>query len=76
MLALPARTPHTAARTRNAACAHAATPCPVRPPRPNFHNFTATVQLLKDWGADLSSTKVSAKHIDCPLMRRIQAAQD
>lgn len=44
------------------------------PRRPNFHNFMATVQLLKDWGADLSSTKVSAKHLDCPLLRSLQAA--
>jgi hypothetical protein len=35
--------------------------------RPNFANFMGMVQLLRDWGADLSATKLSAKHIDCPL---------
>lgn len=35
--------------------------------RPNFVNFMSTVQLLKEWGADLSSTKLSAKHIRCPV---------
>lgn len=26
----------------------------------------ALVQLLRDWGADLSATKLTAKHIDAP----------
>lgn len=36
--------------------------------RPNFDNFMGTVQLLKDWGADLTQTKLSAKHIKCPQL--------
>jgi hypothetical protein len=28
----------------------------------------STVQLLKEWGADLSHTKLSAKHIKCPQL--------
>lgn len=34
--------------------------------RPNFESFMGTVQLLKEMGADLSATKLSAKHIRCP----------
>jgi hypothetical protein len=34
--------------------------------RPNFESFMFTVQLLKDMGADLTQTKLSAKHIKCP----------
>jgi hypothetical protein len=34
--------------------------------RPNFENFMSTVQLLKEWGADLTQTKLSAKHIKLP----------
>lgn len=34
--------------------------------RPNFDSFMSTVQMLKDWGADLTQTKLSAKHIKCP----------
>lgn len=36
--------------------------------RPNFENFMSTVQLLKEWGADLTQTKLSAKHIKCPQL--------
>eukprot|EP00775_Hariotina_reticulata_P006006 gene6006-6243_t len=36
--------------------------------RPNFDNFMSTVQLLKDWGADLTQTKLSAKHINWGLL--------
>lgn len=28
----------------------------------------STVQLLKEWGADLTQTKLSAKHIKCPQL--------
>ena len=35
--------------------------------RPNFANFMSTVLLLNDWGADLGATKLSAKHIQCPV---------
>lgn len=34
--------------------------------RPSFESFMWTVQLLKEMGADLSCTKLSAKHIKCP----------
>lgn len=36
--------------------------------RPHFESFMATVQMLKDWGADLRHTKLSAKHIKCPML--------
>jgi hypothetical protein len=36
--------------------------------RPNFESFMFTVQLLKDMGADLTQTKLSAKHIKCPQL--------
>jgi hypothetical protein len=36
--------------------------------RPNFESFMATVQMLKDMGADLSQTKLSAKHLKCPQL--------
>jgi hypothetical protein len=36
--------------------------------RPNFDSFMSTVQMLKDWGADLTQTKLSAKHIKCPQL--------
>ncbi len=39
--------------------------------RPNFENFMSTVQLLKEWGADLTQTKLSAKHIKCPQLPEV-----
>ncbi len=35
--------------------------------RPTGDNFVRFVQLLRDWGVDLSGAKLSAKHIDCPV---------
>ena len=39
--------------------------------RPNFESFMATVQMLKDMGADLSQTKLSAKHLRCPQLPEV-----
>jgi hypothetical protein len=49
-------------------------PLPPPLPRPDFNNFVSTVQLLRDWGADLSRARLSAKHIDCPLGAAAAAA--
>eukprot|EP00879_Flechtneria_rotunda_P004425 GHRR01004676.1.p1 GENE.GHRR01004676.1~~GHRR01004676.1.p1 ORF type:complete len:529 (+),score=294.43 GHRR01004676.1:55-1587(+) len=39
--------------------------------RPKFDSFMSTVQLLKDRGADLTKTKLSAKHIRCPQLPEV-----
>ncbi|GBF91463.1 hypothetical protein Rsub_04203 [Raphidocelis subcapitata] len=36
--------------------------------KPSFESLFGVAQLLADWGADLSATKLTAKHIDCPLI--------
>jgi len=37
---------------------------------PIFENFMSTVQLLKEWGADLTQTKLSAKQHQVPAAAR------
>jgi hypothetical protein len=36
--------------------------------RPSFESFMLTVQQLRDMGADLGDTQLSAKHIRCPKL--------
>jgi hypothetical protein len=36
--------------------------------RPSFESFMLTVQQLRDMGADLGDTQLSAKHIKCPKL--------